>query len=350
MNKRDISYQGKKVSIGIDVHRSFFVVSGVCEGELIHRCRIPSSGEAVLSFIGKYFKGAEVKSCYEAGYSGYWLHRFLKGNGINNIVIHAASVEVESRNVKKTDKRDSLKLAQQLDAGRLRGIYVPSERQEAKRLLTRTREQLIRARSRIRIQVRMKLHQFGLIATSLEGVLRQEHVREILKQGVLSELQLSLELFLSQWEGLNKDLKKLDKALLEQSKEDQYEVIYRSVPGFGPIISRVLSNELGDMSQFANERALFSFTGLTPGEYSSGDKVCRGHISRQGNSRLRHVLVEAAWKAIRIDKALGKDFERIAARRGKKRAIVAIARKLIGRARALFKSQGRYEVELKKAA
>ncbi len=74
------------------------------------------------------------------------------------MVVHAASVEIESGNRVKTDKRDSLKLAEQLDANRLRGIYVPSEARELRRLLTRTREQLVRARTRVERQIRMKLH------------------------------------------------------------------------------------------------------------------------------------------------------------------------------------------------
>ena len=112
----------------------------------------------------------------------------------------------------------------------------------------------------------------------------------------------------------------------------------------------VLANEMGDMSQFANVRGLYSFTGLTPGEYSSGDKVYRGHISRQGSSRLRHLLVEAAWKAIHKDMLLKEFYQRVAAKRGKKRAIVAVARKLIGRIRASLRSGKQYEVGYSEAA
>ena len=88
------------------------------------------------------------------------------------------------------------------------------------------------------------------------------------------------------------------------------------------------------MTRFANERALLSYTGLTPSEYSSGTAIRRGHISRQGVSRLRHVLVETAWRALPRDPILPAMFDRIAATRGKQRAIVAIARRLIGRIRA----------------
>ena len=80
------------------------------------------------------------------------------------------------------------------------------------------------------------------------------------------------------------------------------------------------------MTRFANERALFSYTGLTPSEHSSGTSVRRGHISRQGSSRVRHLLIETAWRALPRDAVLKEMFDRIAATRGKKRAIVAIAR------------------------
>lgn len=350
MNSKTISYVGKKVSFGIDVHKSFFVVSAVIEGELLKRCRMPSRGDAVVSFIRKYFPDCEAQSCYEAGFSGFWLHRHLVGHGINNIVVNPASVEIESGNRVKTDKRDSLNLAKQLEAKRLRAIYIPSEEQENSRLLIRTREQLVRARTRARVQIRMKLHQFGLFPAGYSKVLTTKFAKELIAKVKEGELKIALNSLFSQWEHLNQEIKELEKKLRKQAKNDELEVVYHSVPGIGGLLARVLSTELGDLSQFPNERTLFSYTGLTPCEYSSGDNVRRGHISRQGNSRLRHALTEAAWRAIRKDKQLREDFERIAKRRGKKRAIVAIARKLIGRVRAVFKAKGTYNLEYKRAA
>ena len=350
MNQGNISYEGEVVSFGIDVHRSFFVISAVYKGQLIKRSRIPGTGEAVIKFIRRYFPGAVARSCYEAGYSGFWLHRFLVKQGVNNIVVNPGSIEVEVNNRVKTDKRDSLKMALLLDAGRLRGIYVPSEAQERCRLLTRTREQLMRARTRARIQIRMKLHQFGLFPPEVKTVMTSKIASEIIKRVPIMELKLVLESLFSQWEQLNLEIKKLELELVKQADSDGLEVFYRSVPGIGKLVARILSNELGDMSQFANERALFSYTGLTPCEYSSGDSIRRGHISRQGNSRLRHVLVEAAWRAIRVDPRLRANYERIAHHRGKKIAIVAIARKLVGKIRAVLTTGVMYDLKQGQAA
>ena len=348
--QKKISYAGKEIFIGIDVHKSFYVMSAVCEGVVAMRSRIPAGAEQVLHFIKKYFSDAKVKACYEAGFSGFGLHRALEAEGVENLLVHAAAVEVSSRDRVKTDKRDSKKLAVQLESGRLCGIRIPSEEQERARLLSRTRGQLVKSITRTRNQIRMKLHQFGLVDPNDQRVLSRKIVKDILGRGVSPELQMSVEVLLSSWENMLIQKRRLEKEFRKQAESDPIQAVWHSLPGFGPISSRSMADELGDMSQFPNERGLFRFTGLTPGEYSSGDKVRRGHISRQGSALLRQVLVEAAWRAIRQDEALREDFERIAARRGKKIAIVAIARKLVGRARAVFRTQEAYQLGYKKAA
>jgi transposase len=108
------------------------------------------------------------------------------------------------------------------------------------------------------------------------------------------------------------------------------------------------------MSQFKNEDGLFSFIGLTPTENSSGESSKKGHISRQGNSVIRHILTEISWRAIGKDEALRHIYERISARTGPRRAIIAIARRIIGRIRACFRKgelwQLNFEQKLASAA
>lgn len=344
MNREVVSCAEKRVYIGIDVHRSFFVASCLCDGEVVKRCRLPAKSSAVIRLITKYFPSSEVKTCYEAGYSGFWLHRDLEACGVSNIVVHAAAIEVAANNRVKTDKRDSLKMAKQLAAGSLRGIRVPSLKEEYSRLPSRTREQLMKAKRRVQLQIRMRLHQFGLFPDDIERVLRLKDVEAILVS-LDDELRFSIECLYAQWKHLVLKIKSIEQRMSRQAKTCPLEALYRSVPGVGPLTARFLSTELGDMSQFSNVRALYCFTGLTPGEYSSGDRLQRGHISRQGSSRLRHILVETAWIAIRKDKVLREQFERIAAKSGKKRAIVAVARRLVGKMRAVLRNRAPYVVE-----
>jgi len=97
-------------------------------------------------------------------------------------------------------------------------------------------------------------------------------VQEMLEKSPLQELNLVIEAYWQVWKALDAQIKKLDEELKQQAREDPNEKIYRSAPGIGPLGARILANELGDMSQFNNERQLFSYTGLTPGEHSSGVK------------------------------------------------------------------------------
>ena len=107
-----------------------------------------------------------------------------------------------------------------------------------------------------------------------------------------TELHVSLMLLADQWRFATRQLLEVRRLLREQAKAQvALETVYRSVPGIGEVVARTLATALGAMARFANERALCSYTGLTPSEYSSGTSIRRGHISRQGVSRLRHVLV-----------------------------------------------------------
>lgn len=347
-----INHTGVKVSIGIDVHLRRYVVSCVVNGTLVKRASMPAEPSVMAQFINRYFEGAEVYTAYEAGFSGFGLHRELKKHGINNIVVHAAAVEVSAHDRVKTDKRDSLKIATQLDCGRLKGIRIPSEAEEARRVIYRTRQQLRAKCTAGKNQIRMRLYQFGVKVTEPKERMTVDKLRECLSANTQLPIEVvkSIEVLIEVWEALDRQIRCLDVELKEQAKSDPLENTYRSVPGIGPLSARVLSCELGDMSQFSNERALFSFTGLTPGEHSSGERQRKGNISRQGNSRLRAILVECAWVAVRNDSHLGLVFTNLALRVGKKRAIVAVARKLVGIARSLFRKQTLYQTPVRCAA
>ena len=246
----------------------------------------------------------------------------------------------------KTDRRDAKKLAIDLADGRLRGIYVPTEAEELARLLPRTRAQIVEHRATIARQIKAKLHQFGLIAPSSRRMISNRYLREIAAWSLPPELQRESHV-VGRAVALCHAPAHRDAppaAGTSRKRKQEIEKVYRSVPGIGEVVARTLATELGDMTRFANERALFSYTGLTPSEYSSGASVRRGHISRQGSSRVRHLLVETAWRALPRDAVLKEIFDRIAATRGKKRAIVAIARRLTGRIRACFRQGTTYAV------
>lgn len=335
------NYNGKTVFLGIDVHKQTYSTTAVCEGVVIKHDTFSAVPENLLKYCQRIFQGAKIKSAYEAGFCGFGLHRFLIKHEIENIVVHPASIETESRNHKKTDKRDSRKIAIQLAAGRLQGVYVPSQSQENRRYLSRLREQFIK--ERVRTAIRLK--SFLDVNSLEEGKKRfsKNTIKKLLDLDIDENLKFCIYTLVKAWLYFSQEITEIDRKLFILTPEEQvlYEA-YTKISGFGPKIARILIHELGDTMQFSNEEKLFSFCGLTPSEHSSGEHKRLGHITRQGNPVLRKALVQGAWVAIKRDPYFSEYFERLSVKKGKCKAIIAVARKLIGRARCAIKKKELY--------
>ena len=312
------AYVGKEVYVGIDVHKRSYVVEARVEQERVKRWTTPAIPEQLAQQLWKYFPGAKIHSVYEAGFSGFVLHRILSQAGIDSIVVHAAAVEVARHNRVKTDKRDAHKLAAQLEAGRLQGIHIPTQTQEQARLLTRTRAQFVQERADLKRKIRMKAHQFGLIGPDDQREMSHRLVKELLSLSASEEFTLVVQASWQVWQTLDEQIAQLEARLQKQAAADANEEVYRSVPGVGFISARVLSNELGDLQRFSNERELFSYTGLTPSEASSGDHRQQGHITKQGNRHIRAILIEVSWRALREDAGLARYYHQLRLRSWRK--------------------------------
>lgn len=254
-----------KVYVGIDVHKRTYSVTVIGDQFAKKKATMAAKPESLISFFKNNYSDTDIYSVYEAGFSGFLLHRKLVEVGIKNIVVNPASIEIAVNNRVKTDKKDSQKLAEHLFQGRLKGINIPSLEQEYKRLISRTREQILKQRVRIGNQIKSKLFQFGYIDYNNENVMSKKFLTSLSSLNLNSELKIVIECLSSTWIFLSERVKEIDLELKNQAKNDVYiETVYQSVPGIGLISSRILSNELGDMSQFKNEKSLFSFVGLTP--------------------------------------------------------------------------------------
>lgn len=334
------NYTDKTVFLGIDVHKRTYSVTAICENTMVKQDTFLASPENFLKYCQRAFPGARIKSAYEAGFCGFGLHRFLIDNGIENIVVHPASIEVESRNHKKTDKRDSKKIALQLAANRLQSVYIPTTSQENRRYISRLREAFVKQRIRTAVQLKSFLNVNSLIPPNESPRISKKYLNKLLTLDLDENLQFFIKKLVKTWLYFTQEIKEIEKKLFILTPEEQelYEA-YRKIPGFGQKISRILIHELGNTMQFSNEEKLFSFCGLTPSEHSSGEHKRLGHITRQGNPILRKVLVQAAWVAIRKDPYFSRYHKELSVKKGSCRAIVAVARKLIGRARCAIKKK-----------
>lgn len=266
-----ISYSGKDVYVGIDVHKETYSVTCIVDKQIVKKATVKAEPNTFAKSLKNWFEGANIYSAYEAGFSAFVLHRALISVGIVNIVVNPASIPVAANDKVKTDLRDSKKIASELSVERLKGIYVPSLNEEMSRLLQRTRSQIVKSRASVSRQIKSKLHQFGFITFDSKRMLSSRYLKE-LENGNLPELlKESLGFLFESWRLSTQQLMRIRQKMREQAKgDDHLENVYRSVPGIGEVVARTFATELGDMSRFPNERALFSFTGLTPSEYSSG--------------------------------------------------------------------------------
>jgi transposase len=302
---------------------------------------MPADPSKLLNFITNYFPNKVVYSVYEAGFSGLSLHRFLLKHSIKNIVVHPASIEIAANSRAKTDKRDSGKMADQLSRGKLKCIYIPSEQREQWRAVTRLRTSFVKERARIGNKLKSLMYYFGLVPHNAAKRTSRKSIKLLLNLQIDGDVGYCIYEYCQTWIYLDDKIKGIEKRLKFQAREDRIiDDVYGKHHGIGKISARILANELADMSQFPNEKGLYSFIGITPQEYSSGEHSHLGNISRKGNPIIRQILVQNAWRAIEKDHNLKDTFDRIAVKAGRKKAILGIARRMLGHTRAEFKKRG----------
>lgn len=328
----------KKVFCGMDVHYKHWSLCFVCDGEVVEKLRIQADYLALKFVLVRYKAAREIQIVYEAGFSGFWLYRKLKYDGYSCIVT-PPSLTPKTVGKVKTDKRDAEKLAFYLSAGLLKSVYVPPENVESDRRTLRGRVQVVKKRTRAKHQIRSYLN--------LMGFKRPESIKTNWSQQYIAWLKniefkndsdkFNFSQLIKDYLRLDEDVAEVTGYILKMSRSDKYQKNFKlltCVQGIGLITGMTFLLEIYDFDRFKTGEHFASYLGLTPSQYSSGEHIRLGHITRQGNTCIRKVLVEAAWTVIRYDPHLRDKYNRIRSRgtNGKK-AIVAVARSLAIRLR-----------------
>ena len=143
-------------------------------------------------------------------------------------------------------------------------------------------------------------------------------------------------------EEFSRKIKEAEKRIAEVFKEDEICRLLQTIPGIGKILSVTIRYEINNIERFINSKKLGSYSGLVPSTYSTGGKTFQGRITKQGNKWLRCAFVEAAQSAIKYDPWLGSVYNRISAKRGKKRARIAVTRKILEIVYRVWKEKSPY--------
>ncbi len=292
-------------------------------------------------------KNADVYSCYEAGRDGFWIDRLLKKNGINNIVVDPASIEVNRRKRRaKTDRLDANKLVLMMIRYWWHGektvwsiVRVPSEQSEDERRLHRNRSRMVKERSAHIARIRSLLIMHGIKLSGAVYRCDPSQLRDWNNKKLPSELIRELKQELDRLKMLREQLRIIEADQKERLKNpdsiaDIKAQKLMSLKGVGPVSAWVLGKEFFGWRNFRNRKEVGALAGLTGTPYSSGDSNRDLGISKSGSRSVRCTCVELAWCWTRFqpESELTKWFmERFGkgGKRMRKIGIVALARKLL---------------------
>jgi len=338
-----------RVYLGIDAAKNSLALAVVRRTaddsvDVVLRRQIDNNETAITNFL-KGFRKCKVTAVYEAGPTGYSLLRWLRRNKCEAFMTPPTHVPSASGNRVKTDKKDATKLATLLAGGQLKRIQDLTDVEYGDREMVRARRRAVNALSDIARQLKSLALFHGLVLEGADHGLSEVALRKIealdipnenLRQVVIGEV--------ARYRAARQQVQRYTKAVGELAKEDRFAEglkLIRRIPGMGVISGMEVLVEWGH-DRFSSGARWASYTGLTPGEYSSGESTRRGRITKQGNAHLRATLVEAAWRWVYRDPTVLPWYQQLAKRRGGKKAIVAAARKLAVRLHAVLRNKIAY--------
>jgi transposase len=310
---------------GIDYHKRFCVVAlGDAQGNLVAQQKLINDEKVLREFFSQY---PGMTCAVESSRAIEWFVDLLIELKLNVRVCNPRAVKLISQTSFKTDKRDSKTLMALVARNWLPQSYWPTSRERELRERLRWRTSLVRNCTRIKLQIHV--------------LLDKEHKpfsgKDLFSKAGRKYLQ-EVELSAPRRQLLDKNLELLGQLELQidaeqnwidgQCKKDPRVKHLTTVPGFGNLSALMLIAELGDVSRFRRAEQVAAYVGFVPSEDSSADSRRLGRITKEGPALLRWLLVQNAWVAVETDWRFKYKFTDLCKRRGKKVAIVAIARRL----------------------
>ena len=315
---------------GIDIHKK---VCAVCmkneKGRVLREFQIRNTREGIGVLLSS-LKGRDASVVMEST-STLWIKLYdaLEEEGIPVVLVNPYKTRIIAESKLKNDKVDAAILADLLRANMVATSYVPEKEARELKELIRYRQIVKGQTTAIKNRVHSVLNKYDLIfeGTDLFGKKGRAWLKAIIPQ--LKKVDsFVLEEELSHLDHFSETLNKIESDIASQAVEREDVHLLMSITGVDFFTALLFLCEVGDVSRFPSPSHLSSWVGLVPQVHQSGDTLYHGRITKQGNKLVRWALVQAAHAAVRWDPQMATFYNRIAARKGKKKAIVAVARKL----------------------
>jgi transposase len=313
--------------IGLDVHRDFCQVAIAVDGRVRHSGRIETSAASLELFAASLAGDDQV--VLEATGPAFAIARILERHVARVVVANAQEVRAISHARVKSDRFDAATLARLLSADMLAAVWVCDERLGALRRRLARRGALVRQRTRAKNEVHAVLSRCLLGRPPMSDLFGKAGRRWLAGHDLAEEERETVDGCLRQIDFLDGEIARLDAKVAEFVLGSRDAQRLMTIPGIDIISAAALVAAIGDIRRFPTPRHLVAYLGLDPKVRQSGNDPARhGRISKRGDARARHVLVEAAWTATRTSGPLRAFGERIRSRRGAQVAAVAVARKI----------------------
>jgi transposase len=286
-------------------------------------------------FISKYlldYKGSYEKIGLEAGQFSIYLCKELRKLGYEVICVDARHMAAGlSARINKNDRNDARGIANMLRASLYKEVYIKSDSECEQKILLQSRKQVVWQRLQLRSTIRGLLKIYGY---TLSGNLSDKKFTKAVQDislGLADVIKASLMGLLKVLESLTEVLKELDGELVKLAKELEDCRLLLTIPGVGIITAMTYISTIGDPKRFNDSQLVGAYLGLTPKQYASGAVNRQGSISRMGSSQCRAMLYEAAFCLLTRSKrtcAIRTWGLKIAKKKGTRKAVVAVARRL----------------------
>jgi len=310
--------------IGCDFHPRFQQIAFLDQETGEYGERRLSHPEEAQRFY-RSLVGRRVRLGAEATGNFRWFRLLMQELGHEFLLGDATTIRAACPRKQKTDKRDARHILKLLVEDRFPDVWQPPEENENLRQLLMHRCRMVRMRTRIKNQLDSMAKNEGLLSKRVWCPMRRNQIEALPLAGWNVERRRDLIALL---EEMNRRIEPLDEAVIKAAEQNPEACLLMTHPGVGPVVSLAYVLTIGNWERFPRGKQVGSYLGLIPVEESSSDKRRLGHISKQGNTTLRWLLVEAAATAQRYDASWHRQYVRLSMTKHHGVAKVAIAHKL----------------------
>ena len=315
-----------KRSIGIDLHKNSFTVCYLKEKGAHSLATFTLSQEGLKAFKESLIKSDAV-AVEATGNAGYFA-RQIEGLVREVKLVNPAQFKIISHSVKKTDEHDALVIARYLSKGLIPEARMRTKSEAQTASLISTRDRFVKLRTALKNKIHNILNANGIV-TPKEAFSSDKRLDGVLEQPLEDADLFELRIIVEQIKSLNASIETINKGLIERGKKLDGHKELTSITGVGDISATIMLNTIGDVKDFADDKKLAAYFGIVPRVYVSNETERHGRITKMGNKLARTALVQSTLIAIRYNSYLRAFYDKLKAKKGSGKAIIATARKLL---------------------